>query len=162
MANTEPSEHARRAAEKILNAYPPPAAASYYPQVHSVSVSIIQSAIDAAETVFIDRLVTALESHGIDATNWDGDDPPHIIIANGIATGLKLKIEAATAELKADKAGRIGTLAGLAEGLLCRVEHDFTCATRKRKRTGPECDCSLAAIKAKIISALHPEQKEKE
>lgn len=43
-----------------------------------------QLAHDQAVDTFIDSLITCLESHGIDATNWDGDDPPAVIVANGI------------------------------------------------------------------------------
>ena len=35
---------------------------------------------------FVDNLITTLESHGIDLTNCDGDEEPHIIIAGGIAS----------------------------------------------------------------------------
>lgn len=59
--------------------------------------SVVQTAIDASQDDWIDRLITCLESMGIDATNWDGDDDSVHIVANGIKTA----IDASTAELKA-------------------------------------------------------------
>lgn len=46
-----------------------------------------QSSVDT----FIDGLINRLESRGIDATDWDGEDDPAEIVANGIASVVEAK-----------------------------------------------------------------------
>jgi hypothetical protein len=40
---------------------------------------------------FVDMLLAELLKRGIDTTKWDGDEPPHIIIANGITAELEAR-----------------------------------------------------------------------
>lgn len=83
---------------------------------YPVILHAIETAVGEAEDDFIDRLITALESHGIDATNWDGDDPAHVIIASGIA-GI-------VTELRAQVDTKDKTIGEICEALECSEPHD--------------------------------------
>lgn len=68
---------------------------------------------------FIDRLFTHLERRGIDTTNWDGDDDPETIIANGIEQRLT-ESQAENARLQRD----LISLASERATLRTQVEHN--------------------------------------
>lgn len=58
------------------------------------SIAEIQrDARESAEDDFIDRLITALESRGVDATNWDGEDDSVNIVADGIAAAIRAQLD---------------------------------------------------------------------
>lgn len=89
------SDEAREAAKTILFRFSSPVQeqAAHYIQL------AINSATEKAIDTFIDNLITTLESHGIDATNWDGDDAPHIIVSGGIVAAISEATEKLKKEL---------------------------------------------------------------
>jgi hypothetical protein len=74
---------------------------------------------------FISKLFIELERHGVDTSCWDGDEPPHVIIAGRIADLVlspkpNADIKRLTAEL-AEARGVLTELYGLVEnGILVR------------------------------------------
>jgi uncharacterized protein YejL (UPF0352 family) len=46
---------------------------------------IIEDVKEESVDQFIDGLTTVLESHGFNATDWDGEDAPHVVVGNAIA-----------------------------------------------------------------------------
>lgn len=96
-------EIARETAEKIRTDNNPYWQDGSYKD--EVTISTILTALETAQDEFIDDLFAALKERGIDPSNWDGDEPAHVLIADGIASALETavreQLEACKAERKA-------------------------------------------------------------